>query len=69
MKKSTYILVALFLGALGIHKFMQGKIFGGLIRLTITVLSLGFLGWVLPVIDILMIAGKPTDNHGYLVNK
>ena len=47
-KKSrvVYVLLAFFLGELGIHNFYAGYIGRGVVQLLITILTLGILFWV-----------------------
>ncbi len=63
-----YIVLAIFLGALGIHNFYAGRNKQGLIQLLITVLSFGMLGiisWVWAIFDIITVttdgAGNPLE--------
>lgn len=59
-----YIVLAIFLGALGIHNFYAGRNKQGLIQLLITVLSFGMLGiisWVWAIFDIITVT---TDGAG-----
>lgn len=63
-----YIVLAIFLGALGIHNFYAGRNKQGLIQLLITVLSFGMLGiisWVWAIFDIINVttdgAGNPLE--------
>ncbi len=43
-------ILAILLGSLGIHKFYLGYTKEGLIMLLVSVLSFGFLGWIVGVI-------------------
>lgn len=47
-KKSrvAYVLLAIFLGELGIHNFYAGYIGRGVVQLLITILSFGLLFWI-----------------------
>lgn len=47
-KKSrvAYVLLAIFLGELGVHNFYAGYVGRGVAQLLITILSLGLLFWV-----------------------
>mgnify|MGYP003315709033 CR=1 FL=1 len=44
--KVAFIVLAIFLGELGIHDFYAGYTTKGVIKLVITLISLGFLSWV-----------------------
>ena len=64
-KKLVAGLLGLFLGSLGIHKFMLGYTRAGLIMLLVTVLTCGFGGFVMGVIGliegIVYLAATPQD--------
>jgi TM2 domain-containing membrane protein YozV len=64
-KKLVAGLLGLFLGALGIHKFMLGYTKAGIIMLLVTVLTCGFGGFVMGVIGliegIIYLAATPQD--------
>ncbi len=49
-KKIIAGLLAIFLGALGIHKFYLGYTKAGIIMLLVTVLTLGFGGFIMGII-------------------
>lgn len=54
----AYILLALFLGTLGIHNFYAGYTGKGITQLLISVLSFGFLSpisWIWAIIDICVV--------------
>lgn len=54
----VYILLALFLGGLGIHNFYAGYTTKGVIQLLISLLSLGFLSlivWIWCIIEIITV--------------
>lgn len=44
--KMVYLLLAIFLGSLGIHNFYAGYNGKGVAQLLITLISFGFLGWI-----------------------
>ncbi len=55
----AYILLALFLGTLGIHNFYAGYTGKGVAQLLITLLSLGILSlisWIWAIIDICVVS-------------
>ena len=55
--KTVYILLAIFLGAFGIHNFYAGHNNKGVCQLLITVLSCGYLGiisWIWAIVDIII---------------
>lgn len=45
--------LAIVIGALGIHKFYLGKTKAGLIMLLVTILTLGFGGWIMGIIGLI----------------
>jgi TM2 domain-containing membrane protein YozV len=60
MERSTAILITLFLGELGVHRFMTGKIGTGIIWLCTG--GLCGIGWLVDFIQVLR--GKFTDKDG-----
>lgn len=62
------LLFAIFLGGIGVHSFFVGKVGIGIAQIAITVVSLGTLGWIWPLIDVILIAvGNYKDARGRLV--
>jgi TM2 domain-containing membrane protein YozV len=60
-KKVNWVLtliLSIIFGGLGVDRFMMGYVGLGILKLLITVLSLGFLGWVWWLIDVILIATK-----------
>jgi len=58
-------LLQLFLGGVGVGRFYLGYIGIGFAQLAITVFTLGFAGWIWPLIDaILILTGKVPDVQG-----
>lgn len=58
-------LLSFFLGAFGVGRFYLGYTTFGVLQIVITVLSLGMLGWVWPVVDtILILTGNVPDAQG-----
>lgn len=63
--KTTALILAIFLGWLGVHRFYVGKIGTGILMLLVVFCSLG-VGWIWTLIDIIMIAtDKFKDSNGY----
>ena len=51
-KKIAAGICGIILGAFGVHKFILGYTKEGTIMLLVTVLSLGFLGWIMGIIGL-----------------
>ncbi|EOB3450384.1 TM2 domain-containing protein [Enterococcus lactis] len=64
VNKLIYVLLALFLGGLGAHKFYSGKTFMGILYL---VFSWTFIPSVLGLIEAIIGALKPSDSNGNIV--
>lgn len=63
-QRVVYILLAIFLGGLGIHNFYIGRTGAGVAQLLISLLSFGFLSlisWIWAIIDICVVT---TDSNG-----
>ncbi|HOK04209.1 MAG TPA: TM2 domain-containing protein [Victivallales bacterium] len=52
-KKVTAGICAILIGALGIHKFILGYKTEGLIMLLVSLLSCGFLAWIMGIIGLI----------------
>jgi len=52
------LIMSILFGALGIDRFIMGKVGTGILKLLITVVSLGFAAWIWWIIDIILIAMK-----------
>lgn len=65
-------LLAIFLGALGVHYFYVGKTMPGVVFLLVTLLSCGFIGFVCGIISIvqgiIMLTGTQADFEAKYVN-
>ena len=61
--KTAYILLALFLGSLGIHRFYAGKILSGFVYLILVFLMISPL---LALIDAAVAIGSPRNEYGKL---
>jgi hypothetical protein len=66
--RSTYIVLGIFLGALGIHNFYAGYTGRAVGQLCLTVLTLGYLGvasWIWAIIEICVVT---KDSRGLALN-
>ncbi len=62
------LLLAIFLGSLGVHSFYVGKVGVGLGQLAITICTCGIFGWIWPLVDIILIAmGTYRDKEERLI--
>lgn len=62
------LLFAIFLGSLGVHSFVVGKVGVGLSQLAITICTCGIFGWIWPLVDVILIAvGDYRDKEGRLI--
>ncbi|MGH1757479.1 TM2 domain-containing protein [Enterococcus hirae] len=64
VNKIIYIILALFLGGFGIHKFYAGKTGAGILYL---ILCFTFIPAILAIIDAIRAAFKPADSNGNIV--
>ena len=62
VNKTTALLLAIFLGFLGVHRFYGGKIGTGILWLITA--GLGGIGWL---VDIIIIATKKPDANGKII--
>jgi TM2 domain-containing membrane protein YozV len=61
--RTTYIVLGIFLGALGIHNFYAGYVGRAVGQLCLTVLTLGYLGvisWIWAIIEICIVEKDST---------
>jgi TM2 domain-containing membrane protein YozV len=64
-KQMVALLLSIFLGGLGVDRFYVGKVGTGLLKLFISILTLGLFSWVWWLIDIILIAsGSMKDKWG-----
>ena len=70
-QKTTTILLAFFLGALGIHRFYVGKTGTGIIMLLLTLTIVGiYISGIWATIDLVMIIlDKFKDGKGLIISK
>jgi TM2 domain-containing membrane protein YozV len=70
-QKTTAILLAFFLGALGIHRFYVGKTGTGIIMLLLTLTIVGvYISGIWAIIDLVMIIlDKFKDGKGLIISK
>jgi TM2 domain-containing membrane protein YozV len=64
--KTAYVLIAIFLGWLGFHKFYAGKNFLGVLYLVFCWTGIPF---IIGIIEGLMATGIPADEHGNIYFK
>jgi len=70
-QKTTTILLAFFLGALGIHRFYVGKTGTGVIMLLLTLTIVGvYISGIWAIIDLVMIIlDKFKDGKGLIISR
>ena len=62
--RTTYIVLGIFLGALGVHNFYAGYVGRAVGQLCLTVLTLGYLGiisWIWAIVEICIVEKDSTD--------
>jgi len=52
------LLLSIFLGTLGVDRFYMGKVGTGILKLLVSLVSLGFAAWIWWLIDVILIATK-----------
>lgn len=52
------LIMSVLFGMLGVDRFMMNKVGTGIAKLLITIFTLGLLGWIWWIIDIILIATK-----------
>ena len=63
--KTTDLLLCIFLGTLGVHRFYEGKIGTGILWLC--TLGLGGIGWIVDIV--LIVTNKAKDKYGLPIIK
>ena len=61
--RTTYIVLGIFLGALGVHNFYAGYVGRAVGQLCLTVLTIGYLGiisWIWAIIEICIVEKDST---------
>ena len=62
INKILYLVIVFFLGGLGVHKYLNGRIVPGIVQL---VLSILFIGFIITLVEfILDIIKCPSDDNG-----
>jgi len=64
--RTAYIVLGIFLGALGIHNFYAGYVGRGIGQLCLTIFTLGYLGvisWIWAIIEICIVEKDSTGLH------
>jgi len=65
---TVLLLLSIFLGVFGVDRFYVGKTGTGVLKLLVTVFSLGIVGWIWWIVDIILIVtGKFTDSNGNVI--
>ncbi len=62
--KTTFLLLGIFLGSLGIHNFYAGYNTKGIIQLAITLVSCGFLSWIVWIWAVIEVCTVTADADG-----
>lgn len=52
------LMMSIFFGMIGVDRFIMGRVGSGIGKLLITVLTLGILGWIWWLVDLILIATK-----------
>lgn len=61
VNKLVYILLAIFLGGFGVHKFIEGKVLAGILYFLFCWTTIPFF---LTIFDIVKVAQLPADERG-----
>jgi TM2 domain-containing membrane protein YozV len=69
VNKILYIVLAFFMGYLGIHKFIIGKVTVGIIYIVIGLFTFFVIVSILVLIDIIKVATLPADTSGNVMVK
>lgn len=52
------LVMSILFGAIGVDRFIMGHVGLGIVKLLITILTFGILGWIWWLVDIVLIATK-----------
>jgi len=52
------LIMSFFFGIFGVDRFIMGKVGTGILKLLITLLTLGIFGWIWWLVDLVLIATK-----------
>jgi len=52
------LIMSILFGWIGVDRFIMGKVGTGILKLIITIITLGILGWIWWLIDVILIATK-----------
>ena len=59
-----FVLLAIFFGQLGIHNFYAGHNFRAICQLILTIISFGYLVWLMVPLNIIEVIFITTDGDG-----
>lgn len=66
--RTVAVILALFLGAIGVHRFYVGKVGSGVLMLLLSLCSFFIIGEIWALIDLIVIlCGNFTDKDGLLI--
>lgn len=60
------LLLSIFVGYLGVDRFYLGHVGAGIGKLAVTLLSLGTLGWIWWLIDLILIATRKVNHNNFV---
>lgn len=70
-KKILCGILAIVLGSFGVHRFILNDVTGGIIRIAITLISCGMVGWIIGLIEGIIYLTKSDEefHQTYIVEK